>query len=87
MAQLDLTTCDSEPIHIPGAIQPHGILAVVDPSTHLVTHVSANVEQLLGRAPATLLGQNIDVLVGNGEHPGELNRFSGNIPPTRPPNC
>lgn len=68
MAPLDLTTCDSEPIHVPGAIQPHGILAVVDPSTHLVTHVSANVEQLLGRAPATLLGQNIDLLVGNGEH-------------------
>jgi light-regulated signal transduction histidine kinase (bacteriophytochrome) len=23
---LDLTSCDQEPIHVPGSIQPHGIL-------------------------------------------------------------
>ena len=28
--QADLTTCDREPIHIPGSIQPHGVLLVVD---------------------------------------------------------
>ncbi len=26
-----LTNCDREPIHVPGTIQPHGILLVVDP--------------------------------------------------------
>ena len=25
----DLTNCDREPIHIPGAIQPHGVLLVL----------------------------------------------------------
>ena len=25
---VDLTTCDREPIHIPGSIQPHGYLLV-----------------------------------------------------------
>jgi light-regulated signal transduction histidine kinase (bacteriophytochrome) len=29
----DLTACDREPIHIPGSIQPHGVLLVVDPTT------------------------------------------------------
>ena len=29
---VDLTNCDREPIHIPGAIQPHGILLVVSRS-------------------------------------------------------
>lgn len=26
---VDLTNCDKEPIHIPGSIQPHGILFVL----------------------------------------------------------
>jgi light-regulated signal transduction histidine kinase (bacteriophytochrome) len=27
---LDLTVCDREPIHSPGAIQPHGLLLVAN---------------------------------------------------------
>jgi two-component system, chemotaxis family, sensor kinase Cph1 len=27
--EVDLTNCDREAIHIPGAIQPHGILLVL----------------------------------------------------------
>ena len=30
---VDLTNCEDEPIHIPGAIQPHGLLLAVDPDT------------------------------------------------------
>ena len=33
---LDLATCDREPIHIPGSIQPHGALFVVDPDSRLI---------------------------------------------------
>jgi len=29
--QVDLTNCDREPIHIPGSIQPHGAMLVIDP--------------------------------------------------------
>ena len=29
--EADLAVCEHEPIHIPGAIQPHGALLVVDP--------------------------------------------------------
>jgi light-regulated signal transduction histidine kinase (bacteriophytochrome) len=28
---LDVAACASEPIHVPGAIQPHGLLLVADP--------------------------------------------------------
>jgi two-component system, chemotaxis family, sensor kinase Cph1 len=33
MRPTDLTDCDREPIHVPGAIQPHGVLLVVDPAS------------------------------------------------------
>lgn len=57
---LDLTTCDREPIHIPGSIQPHGMLfAVTGPDLH-VTAVSANVTTHLGRDPETLLNAPLD---------------------------
>jgi len=29
----DITSCDREPIHIPGSIQPHGVLLVVEPAS------------------------------------------------------
>ncbi|MGO4122934.1 hypothetical protein AB4Z01_00980 [Inquilinus sp. YAF38] len=32
-AKFDLSACDREPIHIPGSIQPHGVLLVVDAET------------------------------------------------------
>ena len=37
---------------MPGCIQPHGILIVRDAVTLMISHVSANVETLLGIAPA-----------------------------------
>ncbi|MBK5958315.1 ATPase [Rhodoplanes elegans] len=45
---VDLTSCDREPIHIPGRIQPHGVLlAFVEPTLRPVA-VSANVERFAG---------------------------------------
>ncbi len=32
-AAVDLTDCDREPIHVPGSIQPDGILIAFDPET------------------------------------------------------
>ena len=48
-----LDNCASEPIHIPGAVQPHGALLAFD-FERRVTHYSANVHELLGFTP--LLG-------------------------------
>ena len=45
----DLATCDSEPIRVPGSIQPHGaLLALREPSLE-VMQASANAASILGR--------------------------------------
>jgi light-regulated signal transduction histidine kinase (bacteriophytochrome)/CheY-like chemotaxis protein len=64
-SRLDLITCDSEPIHIPGAIQPHGFLIAFDANDKHITHVSANVETLLGMAPSGLLGRSFEEFLQN----------------------
>ncbi|MDP1632047.1 MAG: histidine kinase dimerization/phosphoacceptor domain -containing protein [Caulobacter sp.] len=46
----DLTDCDREPIHIPGSIQPHGVMIVAEPTTLRVTHVAGDAATLLGLA-------------------------------------
>lgn len=45
-----LANCDQEPIHLPGLIQPHGVLLAFD-DAGCVLHASANCAQLLGFAP------------------------------------
>jgi chemotaxis family two-component system sensor kinase Cph1 len=60
---LDLTTCDREPIHIPGAIQAHGILFALSGPHLTISAVSANVAQHLAAEPASLLGLPIADLV------------------------
>ncbi len=59
----DLEACSREPIHIPGAIQPHGALLVARPDDGTIVQVSTNTADFLGRAPAELLGKKLgDVL-------------------------
>ncbi|MEZ5291040.1 MAG: ATP-binding protein [Vicinamibacterales bacterium] len=55
---LTLANCDREPIHIPGAIQGHGLLAACQ-DDFVVTQVSANVESFLDRAPGAVLGTDL----------------------------
>ena len=43
-----LQACAREPVHIPGAIQPHGALISCDAELARVRQVSANLEQMLG---------------------------------------
>jgi two-component system, chemotaxis family, sensor kinase Cph1 len=64
---IDLTTCDREPIHIPGAIQPHGVLVALDAGRGIITHVSANSQQLIGLAPSDLLGRGVEALLGDND--------------------
>ncbi len=57
MPSIDLSECEQEPIHIPGTIQGHGALLVVDRARDLVIAASANCEALLGCSERELLGQ------------------------------
>jgi light-regulated signal transduction histidine kinase (bacteriophytochrome) len=61
---IDLDNCAREPIHIPGSIQPRGVLAVVREPDFTVRQVSANVGEMLGRSVDTVLGRHLSVLMG-----------------------
>jgi len=64
----DLSVCDREPIHIPGAVQPHGLLLVADATTLVVRAGAGELESMLapdwlGRSLADLLDQDVAALV------------------------
>ncbi|HZC01982.1 MAG TPA: hypothetical protein VE844_11665, partial [Gammaproteobacteria bacterium] len=54
---MDLTECEREPIHVPGAIQPHGILLSLRESDLAITQVSVNALDVLGVDAQNLLRQ------------------------------
>ena len=62
-----LANCSREPIHIPGAIQPFGVLLALDAAHERIEHCSANAatafgidaQQVLGKKPAELLGPDL----------------------------
>ncbi|QUL52313.1 diguanylate cyclase [Paenibacillus tritici] len=65
---LDLDNCEKEPIHIPGLIQPHGVLlAVTQDTDNLIVQASLNTDVLLGTAPEALLGTPMANLVGQDQ--------------------
>lgn len=61
---LDLTSCETEPIHIPGFIQPHGVLVAVNAATFLIDRVSENSNRLLGLEPGELIGHSPALFFG-----------------------
>jgi light-regulated signal transduction histidine kinase (bacteriophytochrome) len=65
---VDVRGCDLEPIHIPGAIQPHGVLVALDPRTRTVLQISANCAAYFGAAPEVALGDSLEALVGPAAH-------------------
>jgi light-regulated signal transduction histidine kinase (bacteriophytochrome) len=52
-----LQNCADEPIRIPGAIQPHGVLLTGDEATWTVQQASANASSLLAEASGLQTGQ------------------------------
>ena len=63
-ARVDLDDCAREPIHVPGSIQPRGVLAVVGEPDFEVRQVSANVAELLGRPIENVLGHHLSAMIG-----------------------
>lgn len=64
MASPDLTACDREPIHVPGAIQPHGCLLVVEPATAAVIQAAGDTRRLIGAEPDSILGRSVQEVLG-----------------------
>jgi chemotaxis family two-component system sensor kinase Cph1 len=58
----DLTSCDREPIHSPGSIQPHGVMLIVDREALRVRHAAGDVE---GRLEIDIWeGEELKSLIG-----------------------
>ncbi len=64
---VDLSSCDREPIHLIGAIQPHGALIAADGPDQLIGYASANTFAVLGIAPDELLGRPLAELLPQGD--------------------
>ena len=60
-----LSRCDSEPIHVPGAVQAHGGLMAFAPDDARIVFASANVAQLFALR-AEPLGAAVDDVLGAG---------------------
>ena len=60
----DLVTCENEPIHAPGSIQPFGVLLAIDPTTLVVRHASENSNELFGPDAVSPLGRTTAELLG-----------------------
>jgi chemotaxis family two-component system sensor kinase Cph1 len=59
---VDLTDCDREPIHVPGTVQPFGVLLALNPEMRVV-QVSENVPDLLSMRAQDVLGRPLSDLV------------------------
>jgi two-component system, chemotaxis family, sensor kinase Cph1 len=62
-ADLSLTNCDREPIHISSAVQAHGVLLTFTAADLIILQVSQNSADLLQQAPADLLGKPLSILL------------------------
>lgn len=60
-----LTNCDREPIHIPGAIQSHGVLFVLSNPDFNILQVSNNTDHYLGIKPEQCLGKSLSFLLSS----------------------
>jgi light-regulated signal transduction histidine kinase (bacteriophytochrome) len=80
-ANVDVAECDREPIHIPGAIQPHGILLVVPSGGGAIVSAAGDFAALLGfrRDP---VGVPLEDVVGTSL--AGLTRESGFMPGEEP---
>ena len=63
---VDLDTCDREPIHLIGAVQPHGALIAIHEADFTVAFASANTAAFVGLGAEDILGADIATVIGTG---------------------
>lgn len=75
---VDLTNCDQEPIHIPGSIQPHGVLLGIKESSRVIELVSNNIFDFFGCSAESILQKDLSILL---DEPSLKNIFDclGNV--------
>ncbi|QEH35267.1 Phytochrome-like protein cph1 [Aquisphaera giovannonii] len=73
---VDLSNCDREPIHIPGRVQPHGVVLALRETDLSVVQASANAAGLLGLPAEELAGRPAPSLF-DGEDRERCRRWLG----------
>lgn len=88
MQTIDLSECENEPIRVPGLVQPHGVLLVVDPRTDLILQAGGDAAGVLGWQSAItgcsaqeVIGQRLEQIVEQagmelGRRPVSLGRIT-----------
>jgi light-regulated signal transduction histidine kinase (bacteriophytochrome) len=79
---VDLDRCADEPIHIPGSIQPHGVLVGVSEPDLIVRVVSTNCADLFGVDATGLLGRPLREAVAGGRLSSDLEDLPWSDHPT-----
>jgi len=59
ISQATLVQCENEPIHIPGAIQPFGILVSIDIPSLKITNASVNCAEVFGVNAVSLVNRSL----------------------------
>ncbi len=60
---VDLSSCEKEPIHIIGSTQEHGVLVACEKSTGTITQISENCEFFFGISSEEILGKDLNILL------------------------
>lgn len=63
LTNVDLINYDGELIHLPGLIQPHGVLLVLQAPSLEIIQASTNTQDLIGYPPENLLGKPLSDLL------------------------
>jgi chemotaxis family two-component system sensor kinase Cph1 len=82
---VELNSCDSEPIHLPGSIQPRGMMLVAEQGNLRIRYVAGGIEQQLGVADwedqplAGLLGPELTAKISEFTAPGANGGYVGRL--------
>jgi len=82
--QYQFTNPDEEPIHIPGSIQPHGILFVLKGARLKIVQVSDNTLEEIGIAPQKLLNRSLKTLLDPSQIRAIKNCLAGDFEAVNP---
>jgi chemotaxis family two-component system sensor kinase Cph1 len=75
---VNLASCESEPIHIPGSIQPHGFLIAVSCDIFEIRYCSGNVHDYIGLSYEQLLGKKYEQIFGT-EQSAQLASYTSTL--------
>ncbi|HAA32822.1 MAG TPA: cyanobacterial phytochrome A [Cyanobacteria bacterium UBA8553] len=79
-----LTNCDREAIHLPGSIQPHGLLFVLTEPHLEIVQLSNNTYNVLGIHPEQLLSKPLSELLNSAQIDAIINCLSEKIENVNP---